>query len=264
MGLGEGLTDAPGGAPEVSRAPRWRRAAAALGQLVFPRVCAACETLLDDSDRGLVCGRCWARLPRLRAPQCVRCGHPRTARGACVGCELLPPYVRGARSLCWVPDPISSAILSALKYHGWPGVAAGMAERMARIAWPEDVVMERAALIPVPLAPVKQRARGYNQAERLAEAMATHWKVPVWTDALVRTRATPSQTRLTPGERLANVHGAFAIGVREVRGRHLVLVDDVFTTGATLNACAATLFAAGARTLSYLTFGRARAHAADR
>jgi predicted amidophosphoribosyltransferase len=94
--------------------------------------------------------------------------------------------------------------------------------------------------------------------------MASHWMIPVWERALLRTRATPSQTRLTPGERLANVHGAFALGDCDVRGRHLVLVDDVFTTGATLNACAATLFAAGARTLSYLTFGRARAHAADR
>lgn len=260
MVLGEELTRAR----LHERAPRWRRAAAALGQLCFPRVCAACEELLDDTDRGIVCGRCWSRLPLLRAPQCARCGHPRAARGECAGCTLLPPYVRASRSLCWVPHEASSAVLSALKYRGWPAVAAGMAERMARITWPEDVVRERAAIVPVPLAPVKERTRGYNQAERLARAVATHWRLPVWERALLRTRATPSQTRLTPGERLANVHGAFALGDCDVRGRHLVLVDDVFTTGATLNACAATLFAAGARTLSYLTFGRARAHAADR
>lgn len=153
-------------------------------------------------------------------------------------------------------------MLSALKYHGWPAVAHEMAARMARLSWPQDVLLERAALVPVPLAAVKQRARGYNQAERLAAALSAHWGIPVWHDALVRTRATPSQTRLTPGERLANVHGAFSIGdarTRDVRGQHLVLVDDVLTTGATLNACAATLFGAGARTLSYVTFGRARA-----
>lgn len=237
---------------------------AALGQLFFPRVCAACETLLDDSDRGIVCGRCWARLPLLRAPQCARCGHPRAARGACGGCALLPPYVRAARSLCWVPHEVSSAILSALKYDGWPAVATAIGERLARIPWPEDVAAERTALVPVPLASVKQRARGYNQAERLAQAVAEQWEIPVWRDALERTRATPSQTRLTPGERLANVHGAFSLGdsrARDVRGQHLILVDDVLTTGATLNACAATLFGAGARTVSYLTFGRARAGA---
>ena len=179
----------------------------------------------------------------------------------------LPPYVRAARSLCWVPHEVSSAIVSALKYDGWPAVATAMGERLARLSWPEDVVAERAALVPVPLAAVKQRARGYNQAERLAVAVGAAWGTPVWRDALVRTRATPSQTRLTPGDRLANVHGAFSLGESvargesSVRGQHLILVDDVLTTGATLNACAATLFGAGARTLSYLTFGRARAGA---
>src|SRR5690606_16754160 len=104
--------------------------------------------------------------------------------------------------------------------------------------WPEDVVAERAAVIPVPLATVKQRARGFNQAERLAVAVARRWGVPVWNDVLVRTRATPSQTRLTPGERLANVHGAFLAPIEHAhrfRGQHLILVDDVLTTGATLN-----------------------------
>lgn len=244
-------------------APRWRRYATALGQFVLPRCCAACDEGLDDSDDGIVCGRCWARLPVLRAPRCDRCGHPRRARGECPGCALLPPYVRAARSLCWVPHDVSSAVLGALKYDGWPAVAEEMAERLARLDWPHDVAVERAALVPVPLAPVKQRARGFNQAERLAAAVARRWGMPVWDDVLARTRATPSQTRLTPGERLANVHGAFLVGPGDairarLRGSHVILVDDVLTTGATLNACAGALFAAGARTLSYLTFGRAR------
>jgi ComF family protein len=243
--------------------PRWRRYASALAQLVLPRTCAACEALLDDADTGLVCGRCWARLPVLRAPQCDRCGHPRQARGACPGCALLPPYVRAARSLCWVPHEVSSGILGALKYDGWPAAAREIGDRLARLPWPTDVSEERAALVPVPLAPVKERARGFNQAERLAAAVGDRWALPVWPDVLHRVRATPSQTRLTPGERLANVHGAFlaARGGAErarLRGRHVILVDDVLTTGATLNACASALFAAGVRTLSYLTFGRAR------
>jgi ComF family protein len=256
-----------GGRAELSErarraeAPRWRRAAAAFGQLLFPRACAACDAGLDDSDRGLLCGRCWARLPVLRAPQCARCGHPRPARGACVGCAILPPFVRSARSLCWVPEDTSSAMLSALKYDGWPAVADAMGERMARLRFPADVEAERSVLVPVPLAAVKARARGYNQAGLLARAVAARWGIPCWEDVLRRTRATPSQTRLTPGERLANVHRAFSLGeeaTARIRGRHLLLVDDVLTTGATLNACATVLFEAGARTLSYLTFGRAR------
>jgi ComF family protein len=240
---------------------RWRRAARALGQLVLPRVCAACEEALDDADTGIVCGRCWVRVARLRAPRCSRCGHPRRAGSACGGCALLPAYVRSARSLCWVPDPVASAILAAMKYDGWPAVADEIGARLSTLDWPADVVAERAALVPVPLAAVKRRARGFNQAERLAVAVARRWGIPVWDDVLIRTRATPSQTRLTPGERLANVHGAFLAATERAprwRGRHLILVDDVLTTGATLNACASALFAAGARTLSYLTFGRAR------
>ncbi len=248
----------------MSLAPRWRRAIGALAQFVFPRVCASCESAMDDSDQGLVCGRCWSRVPVLRAPRCDRCGHPRPARGACVGCALLPAFIRASRAHCWVPSTASSAILSALKYDGWPAVADAMGERMARLEWPPDVVAERAALIPVPLAPEKARARGYNQADALALAVGRRWDVPVWTDVIARTRATPTQTRLTPGERLANVHRAFALesgADARIRGQHLILVDDVFTTGATLNACATVLFDAGARTLSYLTFGRARTSA---
>ena len=230
-------------------------------QFIFPRACAACDGAMDDADDGMVCGRCWSRVPRLRHPQCARCGHPTSARGSCPGCALLPPYVRAARSYCWVPDDTASAIVSALKYDGWPGVSEDIAKRLARLSWPEDVLRERAALVPVPLAATKARARGFNQAERLASALAPHWGVPVWPHLLRRVRATGSQTRLTPGERLANVHGAFIadpMNAATLRGQHVILVDDVLTTGATLNACASVLFAAGARTMSYVTFGRAR------
>ena len=134
--------------------------------------------------------------------------------------------------------------------------------RSARLSWPDDVRNERTAIIPIPLAPVRERERGFNQAERIAESVATYWRIPVWTSVVTRQRATATQTRLTPGERSANVHGAFAV-LPEMRSRltgaHVILADDVMTTGATLNACAAALFAAGARTLSYATFGRARA-----
>jgi len=235
-------------------------------QLLLPRHCASCEAALSDHEPGVVCGVCWARLPLLPQPQCLRCGHPRPVRGSCRGCALLPPFVRSARSLCWVPHPVSSGLLAALKYHGWPAVAEEMGARVARLPWPPDVLRERVALLPVPLAPAKLRARGYNQAERLAAAVGRCWDLPVWTEVLRRQRATPSQTALTRGERLANVHRAFSCAdaaAAQVTGRHLILVDDVLTTGATLNACAEALFEAGARTLSYLTFGRART-AADR
>jgi ComF family protein len=183
-------------------------------------------------------------------------------RERCRWCDLLPPFVRAARSLCWIPGRTGGAIVHALKYGGWSAVAEGMAGRMARLTWPRDVVEERAALVPVPLAPVRERERGYNQSALLARSLAARWELPVWDHVLRRERATRTQTRLTPDQRRGNVSGAFHVpesAASLVRGMHLVLVDDVVTTGATLAACAAELFGAGARVLSIVTFGRAPA-----
>ena len=133
---------------------------------------------------------------------------------------------------------------------------------MARLQWPSDVVEERAMLVPVPLAASRQRQRGYNQSECLARALAPLWTVPVRVDLLVRSRSTETQTRLTPDERVRNVHAAFAVtpaARASLRGAHVMLVDDVVTTAATLNACATVLHDAGARIISYVTFGRAPA-----
>jgi ComF family protein len=259
----------------VPRAARWRSAARALGaglaDLVLPRHCVACERPVERGRDDVVCGRCWASLPRLAHPQCDRCGHPQTVRDVpalaaadarhCRWCALLPPYVRAARSVCWVPEGSAGDIVHAFKYADWPAAAIGMARRMAALQWPEDVRSESVALVPVPLAPSRERARGFNQSTLLARALAPSWNVPVWDDVLRRTRATDAQARLTPAERLRNVAGAFE-AVQQVRprlrGAHVVLIDDVVTTAGTLNACAAALCAGGVRIVSYATFGRAR------
>ena len=150
--------------------------------------------------------------------------------------------------------------MHALKYSGWTGVAEGMGQRMARLSFPPDVTAERVALVPVPLAHTRERERGFNQSLVLAEAVARVWQLPVWSDVLVRQRHTATQTRLTPSQRQSNVSGAFGVdprGAARIRGAHLVLVDDVITTAATLNAAASALTERGVRLLSYLTFGRA-------
>jgi ComF family protein len=243
-----------------------------------------CRDLLGGGAQDVVCARCWARLRLLPSPRCDRCGHPvpalelaeshlhpgennqGVAASRCSWCALLPPYVRAARSVCWATVGSGGELVHALKYEGWTRLAAPLAVRMGRLSWPRDVVEERSALVPVPLSPLKLRERGFNQSLLLAATVGRIWGIEVWPDVLQRVRATRTQTRLTPDAREANVAGAFAIAdsvAEKLRGTHLVLVDDVVTTCATMNACAAALYDAGARLTSYLTFGRAPM-AADR
>jgi ComF family protein len=244
---------------------RMRGAAGGLADLLLPRACVACERALTATERGIVCGFCWTRLDAIPYPQCTRCGHPHI-RHSCKWCDLLPPFVRAVRSVCWVPSGAGGQIVHALKYEGWRATADGMAGRMARLAWPLDVIEERTALVPVPLSAGRLRERGFNQSDLLARGLATRWRIPVWSDAVARARDTETQTKLRPSDRLRNVAGAFDVSSavsKRLRGTHLVLVDDVVTTAATLNACAETLMHAGARIISYVTFGRARS-ASDR
>ena len=160
-----------------------------------------------------------------------------------------------------MPVEPAGSIVHALKYEGWSVIAGELAERMSRLAWPRDVVEERSALIPIPLASARKRQRGYNQSALIARELGERWRLPVWEDSVQRTRATESQTRLTPEERRANVAGSFCVGgdLRRISDAHLVIVDDVVTTAATLNCCARVLYEAGARIISYVTFGRAHA-----
>jgi ComF family protein len=237
-----------------------RRAVEPALDFALPRTCVCCERSLDAGETGLACGRCWTRLALLPHPQCGRCGHP--LRGRCSWCETLPEYVAAVRSVCWMHAGTGGALVHALKYRGWHGVAREMAERMSRLAWPTALPARATALIPVPLARSRERERGYNQSERLARALADRLGVALWAGALERVKTTGTQTRLTAEDRLANVSNAFRVRDASrpaVRNAHVVLVDDVVTTGATLNACAAALREGGARSISYVTFGRAPA-----
>ncbi len=133
---------------------------------------------------------------------------------------------------------------------------------MSRLSWPRDVVEERAGIVPIPLASARKRGRGYNQSELLARGLSLRWRIPIWERAVVRSRETDSQTRLTPEQRQGNVAGSFQIcggKLDSFEDTHVVLVDDVVTTAATLNECAKVLYDAGARIISYATFGRAHA-----
>lgn len=251
-----------------------REAARGLVDLLLPSACAVCRSLHRADADGIVCQVCLSRVVHLGWPQCTRCGQPRlspsiplpieaTPSGVippCRWCPRLLPTIRAVRSVCRMDEGTGAALVHALKYDGWHAVARPMARRMARLDWPLDVIRERSALVPVPLSSTRRRERGYNQAEQLASALSAEWRIPVWTDVLERNRDTRSQVRLTPSERASNVSHAFVAPSRvrtRLWGAHIVLVDDVITTAATINACAQALADGGARIISCVTFGRA-------
>jgi ComF family protein len=151
-------------------------------------------------------------------------------------------------------------MVHALKYGGWHALASPMGRRMAALTFPLETEEEVRFVVPVPLGPARLRARGYNQAECLAREVARCRGWSCRPDLLLRARATDAQATLHADERRANVAGAFraADSARDVvQGEHLLVVDDVWTTGATALACCQALLSAGARAVSVLTFARA-------
>ncbi len=239
----------------------------AVEQLLLPAECLLCRALLSFRDSArVVCDVCRHRWRPVRPPWCARCGQPEPSFGRCRLCAEWPAVFGLARSAVWLDGGARDAV-HALKYGGLSRIATDLAAAMVGLHVP---AREAALLVPVPLARARVRERGYNQSERLARALGRRWRRPV-VDLLVRTRDTVPQTALTPEARLANVAGAFETRNAEVGTRNrsafrvpssaferpLVLVDDVFTTGATLAEAARALDRAGARTVSAVTFGRA-------
>jgi ComF family protein len=242
------------------RADWWRAALTDVVDLLFPRVCLTCQHLVPRATPSLACRACWARVTPLPRPQCPRCGHPGRG-GACHWCRHLSPSMTGVRSCCWADNPTARDLLHAMKYDAWSRVADDLAVHMARLDVSAMAPPGQRILVPVPLAEGRLKERGYNQSERLARALGRLWGAPAPLPLLRRTRETPSQTRLTLEQRLTNVANAFQADAGQVNRLGDVayfLVDDVITTGATLNACADALASAGARTICSITFGRAR------
>jgi len=224
-------------------------------QLLLPAECLLCHALLveRDADR-IVCPVCRHRWRPVRPPWCERCGQPEPHFGPCRLCAEWPAALTYVRSAVWLSEGAREAV-HALKYGGLPRIANDLAAAIAGVTLPTQ---EKSVLVPIPLAPKRLRERGYNQSDALARALSRLWRLPV-VDVLVRSRETATQTALTPETRLANVAGAFTPGRRPgvSRDSNYILVDDVFTTGATLAEAARALEQAGARTICGITFGRA-------
>ena len=229
---------------------------ALIGALLAP-LCACCRAPLRSPTTGAVCATCWEAIPQALGPQCDLCGdvlpswrHLSPSR-RCNRCERTARVITIGRSIGPYEGTLRE-IIQAFKYAGRRSLAKPLAQYMVEAG--ADALAGADAVVPVPLHVLKEYSRGFNQSADLA----THLGLDV-IPALRRTRATVTQTDLPEWKRHENVAGAFALRRQVPRDSVLVIVDDVSTTGATLDACGRVLLEAGAREVRGLTAARAAA-----
>ena len=229
----------------------WAELAVRAEQWLLPAECAVCRAPIISGVEPLVCDVCRARWRPIALPICSTCGEPSPLNLACRLCADWPPDFGPVRSAVRLDAPVRH-LVHRFKYQGWWRLADVFAMRMA----PLVRQLGDADLVPVPLNRRRRAIRGYNQAEQLAVAIGAVTGLPVRADRLRRVRDTPTQTRLTPEARRANLAEAFAAAPD--CHRPVILVDDVFTTGATLCSAASELLENGAERVAGVTFARAQ------
>jgi ComF family protein len=234
----------------------WRTAAG----LVFPPACVHCGELVEGGGLRHLCARCEPLLVRVQPPHCHVCGHPFYGEvhgeRRCPHCAELAPMYRAGRTCLLLQGP-GRSLVHALKYHRALHVLEDIAA-LIRATPGMPGFLRGAWLVPVPLHPRKERERGYNQSRLLAECFAAAGGAGTRVaEPLRRLIDTPTQTALDRRTRQANLKNAFALrsGAAINPTEHYVLIDDVFTTGSTLNACAAVLRRAGCLNLDVVTLG---------
>jgi len=228
--------------------------------VIFPRSCVHCGGLVEGGRLRHLCPTCERLLFVVAAPHCTTCGHPYFGEMAenrlCEHCEALVPEFGEGKTAVLLQGP-GRSLVHALKYHHGLHVLEDIAAIMAAVPGYAEY-LRGAVLVPVPLHPRKLRARRYNQSRLLAECAAAATGGEACVEELVcRVVDTASQTHFDRATRQENLKNAFALakGATINPAQRYVLVDDVFTTGSTLNACATVLRRGGALNLDVVTFG---------
>ncbi len=225
-----------------------RQVKTAFLDLLLPLKCLGC-----GREGDLICASCRQSLPIVKLPLCQRCGATSNEGNLCHSCVNYPLTIDGIRSAFLFRSTVRQAILQ-LKYRHLKAVAATLSQLLAEYLGSHPLKGE--VIIPVPLHSKRLRERGYNQAYLLAKELSKLVSLPVVEDTLVRVKDAAPQARTGSAiERRRNVQGAF-ICHRGLEERQILLVDDVCTTGATLDACATALKAAGAASVWGLTIAR--------
>jgi competence protein ComFC len=232
---------------------------AALG-FFYPEVCQFCGRQRATAAEGYVCGACWDGVRFIQPPFCERCGLPYdgaiTHEFECGNCREMELHFRHARAAVAARGLVLEAI-HRYKYQQALWLEAFLADLLIRQARPALEGEPWDLLVPVPLHPMKQREREFNQSERLACRLGRATGLPVAPRLLRRVEPTRTQTKLNRAQRADNVRKAFAAGdTALLKGARVVLIDDVLTTGATTSACARVLLDQGAMEVCVWTVAR--------
>jgi len=215
----------------------------------FPRRCVGCGKV-----GGFLCSNCYGKLPKLLPPLCPKCGRPQASGILCPSCRQRQTEIDGIRSPFRFAEVIRKAI-HQLKYRNLKAISPCLAELLADYLEANPLPGE--AIVPVPLHPRRLRERGYNQSNLLARELGKLTNLPVIEDCLIRVREAQPQVRTaTVEERRKNVTGAFICQNDEVSGKQIILIDDVCTSGATLESCALALKSKAATSVWGLTLAR--------
>ena len=235
-----------------------RRIFSALGTLCFPPHCAACKAATEPGIH--VCVECAETAQRIESPFCQRCSQPFdgaiTQEFTCANCADRELHFECAVA-AYLSHGVVRNFIHAFKYERQFHLRRPLADWLAQVLDdPRISARPFDALVPVPLHHIRFREREFNQAAELAELVSQRCGIPV-SHALKRTRYTSTQTKLDRAERMENLRGAFRVRhTARVKERHLVLVDDVFTTGSTVEECSRVLLRAGAASVRVITVAR--------
>lgn len=229
---------------------------------LFPSACAACDAIPEEPLENGVCLRCWTGIEYCTQPACRDCGtaHPDPLDLTlddvpCGACSLRPPPFDAGLSMGWYRGPLRG-LLRALKFRSRPDLAAPLARRAHAFLRPKRSLLEGLDLVvPVPLPLLRRLRRGYNQSAELASHLAARMRLPLRRRALRRRAGSPPQARLSAAGREANARRGFRHAGR-LEGRSVLLLDDVWTTGATMRACARALREAGAERIVAFSLAR--------
>jgi len=227
--------------------------------LLFPPVCSGCLEPLPSSDKSF-CDTCFQRIAFIHSPKCPRCGHEfRNSTegdhlcGTCLRRKHKDPFSR-AMAVARYQEPVST-LLRSLKYDGDLSVLAAL---QSIVASADTLTLDKEdRIVPVPLHVKRLRSRGFNQAALIARLFFPAMETHILLDVVQRVRHTNPQMGLDGVARRKNLHDAFAVSNRsKIKGRKIILIDDVFTTGTTVLECSRVLIAAGAKEVQVLTVAK--------